>query len=226
MITSLYSLSRRRRYRLVITEPEATNCFSINFQVFTNNNQLYKHYKNSLQIYYCIEKQKSKSHSHWSVTITSETANLDQSECRKINSHLEIYTKSIYTLLQTKFTIHANAIIDMHKMRTSVLSQKKLPQNGGFRNAFFPSPSQIQCRIFRTFIKKVETWFVVALYRYIFLDNRGWFPFSAIGWARGILGSIFWNMFSQTYLVIYLTKHISKKARQSYKSARSLNCSE
>ena len=26
-------------YRLVITEPEATNCFSINFQVFTNNNQ-------------------------------------------------------------------------------------------------------------------------------------------------------------------------------------------
>ena len=37
--TSLYSLSRRRsEYRLVITEPEATNCFSINFQVFTNNN--------------------------------------------------------------------------------------------------------------------------------------------------------------------------------------------
>ena len=26
-------------YRLVITGPEATNCFSINFQVFTNNNQ-------------------------------------------------------------------------------------------------------------------------------------------------------------------------------------------
>ena len=36
VITSLYSLSRRRsEYRLVITEPEATNCFSINFQVFT-----------------------------------------------------------------------------------------------------------------------------------------------------------------------------------------------
>ena len=33
-----------------------------------------------------------KSNSHWSVTITSETANLDQSGCRKINSHLEIYT--------------------------------------------------------------------------------------------------------------------------------------
>jgi hypothetical protein len=34
------TISRRRRseYRLVITEPEATNCFSINFQVFTNNN--------------------------------------------------------------------------------------------------------------------------------------------------------------------------------------------
>ena len=27
-------------YRLVITEPEATNCFNINFQVFTYNNQL------------------------------------------------------------------------------------------------------------------------------------------------------------------------------------------
>jgi hypothetical protein len=39
VITSLYSLSRRRsEYRLVITEPEATNSFSINFQVFTNNN--------------------------------------------------------------------------------------------------------------------------------------------------------------------------------------------
>ena len=39
-----------------------------------------------------ILKKKAKSNSHWSVTITSETANLDQSECRKINSHLEIYT--------------------------------------------------------------------------------------------------------------------------------------
>ena len=38
-------------------------------------------------------EKKAKSNSHWSVTITSETANLDQSECRKINSHLEIYTK-------------------------------------------------------------------------------------------------------------------------------------
>ena len=27
-------------YRLVITESEATNCFSINFQVFANNNRL------------------------------------------------------------------------------------------------------------------------------------------------------------------------------------------
>ena len=32
VITSLYSLSRRQsEYRLVITEPEATNCFSIKF---------------------------------------------------------------------------------------------------------------------------------------------------------------------------------------------------
>ena len=42
-------------------------------------------------------EKKVKSNSHWSVTITSETANLDQSECRKINSHLEIYT-NIYEL--------------------------------------------------------------------------------------------------------------------------------
>ena len=27
------------KIKLVITEPEATNCFSINFQVFTINNQ-------------------------------------------------------------------------------------------------------------------------------------------------------------------------------------------
>ena len=38
----------------------------------------------------------AKSNSHWSVTITSETANLNQSERRKINSHLEIYTKGKY----------------------------------------------------------------------------------------------------------------------------------
>ena len=38
VITSLYLLSRRRsEYRLVITKPEATNCFSIIFQVFTKN---------------------------------------------------------------------------------------------------------------------------------------------------------------------------------------------
>ena len=43
-------------------------------------------------------EKKVKSNSHWSVTITSETANLDQSECRKINSHLEIYTNSLYIL--------------------------------------------------------------------------------------------------------------------------------
>ena len=39
VITSLYPM-RRSEYRLVITEPEATNCFSTNFHVFTNNNQL------------------------------------------------------------------------------------------------------------------------------------------------------------------------------------------
>ena len=39
-------------------------------------------------------EKKAKSNSHWSVTITSETANLDQSECRKINSHLD--TNTVY----------------------------------------------------------------------------------------------------------------------------------
>ena len=49
VITSLYSLSRRQsEYRLVITEPEATNCFSINFQVFTKK-QSTQLYKNSLR---------------------------------------------------------------------------------------------------------------------------------------------------------------------------------
>ena len=38
-------------------------------------------------------KRKAKDYSHWPVTIASETVILDQSECRKINSHLEIYTK-------------------------------------------------------------------------------------------------------------------------------------
>ena len=67
MITSLYSRNRRRsEYGLVITEPEATNSFSINFQVSTNFVEL--------------KKQEEKSYSHWSVTITSETVNLDQSE--------------------------------------------------------------------------------------------------------------------------------------------------
>ena len=47
MITSLYSLSRRRsEYRLVITEPKATNCFSINFQVFKKNQH------NCIKIYF------------------------------------------------------------------------------------------------------------------------------------------------------------------------------
>ena len=48
MLLIYLTIRRRRRgdhklvlqYRLVITEPEAPNCFSINFEVFTNNNQL------------------------------------------------------------------------------------------------------------------------------------------------------------------------------------------
>ena len=44
--SSFLTISRGRKgrmrceYRLLITEPEATNCFSTYFQVFTNNYQL------------------------------------------------------------------------------------------------------------------------------------------------------------------------------------------
>ena len=41
-------------------------------------------------------KKNAKSDSHWLVVITSETVNFDQSECTKINSHMEIYTKEWY----------------------------------------------------------------------------------------------------------------------------------
>ena len=45
----------------------------------------------------CKKTPKAKSYCRWSVTITSsETVNLDQSECRKINSHLKIYTKQLF----------------------------------------------------------------------------------------------------------------------------------
>ena len=43
----------------------------------------------------CKKQQNAKSYSHWPVTITSKTMNLDQSECRKINNQLEIYTKTV-----------------------------------------------------------------------------------------------------------------------------------
>ena len=39
--------------------------------------------------------QKDNSYSHWSVTMTSETVNLDQSGRRKINSSLKIYATVI-----------------------------------------------------------------------------------------------------------------------------------
>ena len=69
------TISRRRPgdYKPIFTEPkakspnlEATNCFSKNFQVFTNNNQQYFYYKNSLQIYYRMKKKtKSTSDYHF-----------------------------------------------------------------------------------------------------------------------------------------------------------------
>ena len=46
-----------------------------------------------------LYKKTTNAKSHWSVIITSEKVNLDQSERRKINSHSEIYTKSTVPLL-------------------------------------------------------------------------------------------------------------------------------
>ena len=43
------------------------------------------------------------------MTIASESANLDQSDGRKINSHLKIYTKMEY-ISSTAFTIHLKRI--------------------------------------------------------------------------------------------------------------------
>ena len=78
---------------LVITEPEATNCFSINFQVFTSGGQeTLKKFILNMLLY--KKTANAKSYSHWPVTITSEAVNLDQSECRKINSYLEIYIRT------------------------------------------------------------------------------------------------------------------------------------
>ena len=46
------------------------------------------------------------------MTITSETANLDQSQCRKINSHLEIYTNSYYHIKQLSLLTSPTIISD------------------------------------------------------------------------------------------------------------------
>ena len=45
----------------VIIEPEASNCFSINLKVFTNNNQRHFTRTHALQVYYCRKKNKSFS---------------------------------------------------------------------------------------------------------------------------------------------------------------------
>ena len=43
-----------------------------------------------------ILNKNTKSYSHWPVTIASESVDLDQSDGRKINSHLKIYTNMPY----------------------------------------------------------------------------------------------------------------------------------
>ena len=85
VIKSLYSLSR-----------------NIKFQVFTNNNQVCKN---------LLLHKKAKSYSHWVVTITSETVNLDQLECRKINSPPQEFMLKLFVNLpmlspQTCIYIH------------------------------------------------------------------------------------------------------------------------
>ena len=59
VITSLYLLSQRQiDYKPIFTEPEATDCFSINFQVFTNNNQ-HNFKKNTLK-FITVQKDKKQ----------------------------------------------------------------------------------------------------------------------------------------------------------------------
>ena len=45
----------------------------------------------------CEKSDKAKNYSHWPVTITLETVNLDQSECRKITC------RSLTTILNKLF---------------------------------------------------------------------------------------------------------------------------
>ena len=76
-------------------------------------------------------EKKVKSNSHWSVTITSETANLDQSECRKINSHLEIYTKRHCYIANAKtkrdWLIRGHVALDKCNVSPRETSKKLLP---------------------------------------------------------------------------------------------------
>ena len=69
-------------------------------------------------------EKKVKSNSHWSVTITSETANLDQSECRKINSHLEIYTNAFYVFF--KMAAHFSVVSGHSKRRGKCENLEKI----------------------------------------------------------------------------------------------------
>ena len=69
MITSLY--------RLVITEPDATNCFSINFQVFANNNQ-----HNIVKIHFNVVKHAKGSTSRWNM-LMSRIIFRSSSPCQK-----------------------------------------------------------------------------------------------------------------------------------------------
>ena len=78
------TISHRRRgeHRLVITESEVTNCFSTNFQMFTNNNQLIINFTKIHFEFITVYKKQ-------------ETVNLDQSESRKLGNP-EIYTNLQY----------------------------------------------------------------------------------------------------------------------------------
>ena len=71
----------RGDYKPLFTEPEATNCFSINFQVFTNNSQL-----NFIKI---IKKQRSKNCESSSKTLNLDKSNQDVG--KSIVTCMEIY---------------------------------------------------------------------------------------------------------------------------------------
>ena len=83
------TISRQRLQDKEITSLYS-HSFSINLKRLANKNQ---HNFTKIHFKFITVLKRQKTYSHWSVTITAETVNFDQSESRKINSHQEISTK-------------------------------------------------------------------------------------------------------------------------------------